>query len=354
MPMTLIPNPNVTSDQADSKDSRAVERAGALADLLLEQDRGVYAPHISRIPAAAMRAWNLDRSRDYLERDPDRVFFIEERGEWKGSAAWMPLPWDSGLFGITAARLDWLVARGDYQNACRVKRKLLGRLLSGCRQAGIKHLTARSDAGDHSSIHSLEQAGFVLIDGIQTFGLCTDTACQTARVEETIKVGLFEPWQLDGVLEIARTAYRFDRFHSDPALSRAVADRIHQEWLRNSCSGGAADAVVVATANRQVLGFVTVRIDHALRELTGWGLATIVLVATAAGCRGRGIGRMTTLGALQWLRKQKIDYVQVGTQFSNVSAGRLYEGCGFRLIGASLTFRKLLDSPAEGGGFECQ
>lgn len=324
---------------------RNSETSGALADLLTEQDRSLYGAYAHSIPAAAMRAWNLSRSRLFLEDSPDRLFLCEDL---RGSAAWSPLPWDSRLFGFPAARLDWLVARGDYQEACQVKRELLSRLLRGCRDSGVKHFTARADAGDLSTIHSLQQAGFDLIDGIQTFGLCLTGKNHFFKPpDETFQVGLFEPWQLQGVLEIARSAYQFDRFHSDPALPKQLADRIHEEWLRNSCSGAAADAVFVVTTGRQVLGFVTLRLDRTMRELAGFRLATIVLVATASDWRGKGIGRMATQGALHWLSGQGIDHVQIGTQLSNTAAARLYEGCGFRLLAASLTFRKLLDWPCE-------
>jgi len=66
------------------------------------------------------------------------------------------------------------------------------------------------------------------------------------------------------------------------------------------------------------------------------------MVATAENARGQGVASLATLGALRWFREKGVRIVEVGTQLRNLAAGRLYEKCGFRLCGASLTFRKLV------------
>jgi ribosomal protein S18 acetylase RimI-like enzyme len=71
-------------------------------------------------------------------------------------------------------------------------------------------------------------------------------------------------------------------------------------------------------------------------------VGTIVLVATAAEARGRGVARQATGAALASMRRHAVDVAQVGTQLANIPAARLYESCGFRLAGVDLTFRKLL------------
>jgi dTDP-4-amino-4,6-dideoxy-D-galactose acyltransferase len=162
------------------------------------------------------------------------------------------------------------------------------------------------------------------------------------EVPGSVDVGLYERDQLEGVVNLASRAYQFDRFHADSALPPGVADRIHAEWLRNSCEGRAADAVITATRDKEVLGFVTVKTDSEIERLSGVRLATIVLVATAEAARGMGIGKAMTRFTLRWLADRQVRGVRVGTQLRNIAAGRLYESCGFRLIGSGLTFRKLL------------
>ncbi|MFN7933631.1 MAG: GNAT family N-acetyltransferase [Bryobacteraceae bacterium] len=223
------------------------------------------------------------------------------------------------------------------------KRQLLDAIRLGCRTAGVAHLSGRVQAADLTSIHALERSGFELIDGIQTFTLPAEDFPKTSpQCPPGVRIGEFEAWQMEGVLAIAKSAYRFDRFHADPALPAGAADQLHEDWLKNSCRGQAADFVMVATREEEVLSFVTVKYDSALRARNGGRLATIVLVATAAAGRGQGIAKATTLAVLSRLRKDGAAAVQVGTQLSNIPAGRLYESCGFRLAGSTLTFRTLI------------
>lgn len=247
-----------------------------------------------------------------------------------GVAEWRPLPWDSELFGMRAARLDLLDASGPYAEARLRKRDLLASVLRQCRDTGVRHLSARVSSGDLSTIHVLEEAGFELLDGIQTLLMLLDGF----RTPAPPGTRLFEPGDLPQVLEIGRTAFIFDRFHADPALTSAVADQVHESWTRNCCLGTAADAVVVAEQDGRVASFVTCRADGEK--------GIIVLVATAAWARGRGAARRASLAALHWFAGEELKVVEVGSQLSNVPAVRLYQDLGFRLAGTSFTFRKVL------------
>ncbi len=302
-----------------------------------------YSAHAGRISPDSLRKKRMDVASSLLASGPNRAPLLWEHGELVGAASWSPLPWDSRYFGFAAARIDLLLAGGAYALSLRRKQILLDSVLRECRAEGIAHLSARVHAADLSSIHALEGHAFQLIDGIQTFTLSLAEECPAPGAHPTgVHIGEYEPWQLEGILDIARTAYRFDRFHADPELPDGAADRLHEDWLRNSCAGQAADLVMVAFSGRQVLGFVTAKFDSSIRFHNGGHLATIVLVATAERGRGRGIARATTLALLSRLRQCDIAAVQVGTQLSNIGAGRLYESCGFRLGASTLTFRKVV------------
>ncbi len=249
-----------------------------------------------------------------------------------GAAAWRILDWDSEQFGVGAARLDLLEASGSYREARGQKHELLASVLEQCRQAGIRHLSARVDTGDLTTIHALEETGFELIDGIQTF-LLSLNGDQAVAPPGT---RLFESRDLTQILEIGKSVFLFDRFHADAALSPGVADRLHENWTRNCCLGTAADAVVVAEEEGRVASYVTCQAD---RE-AGRGL--IILAATAEWARGRGAARRASAAALHWFASQGLATVEVGTQLRNIPAARLYESLGFRLTRTSLTFRKIL------------
>lgn len=249
-----------------------------------------------------------------------------------GTAAWRTLEWDSEQFGIPAARLDLLEASGSYSDARAHNRELLNTVLAQCREGGIRHLSARVDTGDLAAIAALEEAGFELIDGIQTFRL----RIRGNLMPAPSGTRLFEPRDLPEVLEIGRTAFIFDRFHADPALPPVVADRVNECWTRNCCLGIAAEAVVVAQEEGRVASYVTCQADRQA------SIGIIILVATAVWARGRGAARRASSAALHWFGGQGLEAVEVGTQLRNIPAARLYEGLGFRLTRTSLTFRKVL------------
>jgi ribosomal protein S18 acetylase RimI-like enzyme len=272
------------------------------------------------------------RSVERLTSSAETRTFVARCGErMVGAACWGRLTWDSEMFGFPAGRLHFLVGPA-------VQAALVEVVLGDARRCGIRHLTARVDAGDVGTIQALEAAEFRLVDGLQTFSLVV----MERPAERGAGIRGFRADDLEAVCAIARSAYVLDRFHADTALVPGVADRLHETWVRNSCLGQVADYVVIAERDEVVAGFVTCKLDLEAAAVLGGALGTIVLVATAAAARGRGLARAATLGALDWFREQGAAVVEVGTQLRNIPAGRLYESCGFRLRGVSLTLRRIL------------
>jgi GNAT superfamily N-acetyltransferase len=315
--------------------------SGQLDSLLENRPQQPYAFYRSLLPEEALRRFSRRRAFELLERPEANSILRRRDGEVVGLACWSSLAWDTHQMNMAAGRLDLLLHRGAYAEARAGKAALLEELLEACRRHGVRHLTARVDAGDLSSLHALEAAGFEIIDGIQTFSLRLRPT-PWAGPDNGLEVRAYRPSDLDQVLAIARTAYVHDRFHADPALGSETADALNEEWVRNCCLGTASDGVIVAAEGARVLGYVTCKVDRRSAEELAMCFGSIVLVATAAPARGRGMARQATLGALEWFRGQGVDIVEVGTQLSNIPAARLYESCGFRLAAVTLTLRKLL------------
>jgi ribosomal protein S18 acetylase RimI-like enzyme len=270
------------------------------------------------------------------------ALWVPGSGNAQGLAVWTSLAWDSQQLGVGAGCVDYLIAPGDYQNQYAIKEVLLRMVLKTCADQGIQYFTARVHASDLSTIHLLEQYGFITVDGILTFSLDI-TDAHWPSPPAGLEIRLARPEDIEQIKAIARSSYVYDRFHSDPCIPKAVADELHAVWLENSCLGKAADAVVVAAENGRILGYVTCKVDRQTTEYLGLTIGTIVLVATAADARGRGVARALTYGALDWFRDQGVHIVEVGTQLRNISASRLYESCGFRLVASSLSLRRWID-----------
>ena len=301
-----------------------------------------YSQYVHRVGESGLQQLFLSQVEASIKGNAHLAFWIPGPDSALGLATWTRLAWDSQQLGVGAGRLDYLIASGDYKDQYTAKETLLAAVLEACADQGIRHLTARLHASDLSSIHLLEQHGFVAVDGILTFSLdIRDTHWPSPSQDFEIRPS--RPEDIEQIKAIARSSYVYDRFHSDPRIPKAVADELHAIWLENSCLGMAADAVVVAAENNRIMGFVTCKIDRQTTEHLGLTIGAIVLVATAPDARGRGVAKATTYGALDWFREQGVEIVEVGTQLRNILASRLYEACGFRLVASSLSLRKWID-----------
>jgi L-amino acid N-acyltransferase YncA/ribosomal protein S18 acetylase RimI-like enzyme len=290
-------------------------------------------------------------SRRLFQEERSLKVAIRRRGTVAGLACLTPLDWDSEQFGFPAARVDVACKEEDRAQSMAVQRELLDQICDLCRRRSVCHLTARVDAGNLTTIHALEHAGFELIDGIQTFSARLPVTVPPATT--AFEIRLYRDEDLSQILDIARTAYVFDRFHADASLSASKADRVNETWVRNCCLGRMADAVIVASSRNAVVGYVTCKIDAEATRTLSIGCGVIGMVATAASSRTAGVALAATRGALDWFQERGVAVVEVGTQLRNVGAGRLYERSGFRLARVSLTFRKWINdwSMLTSGGF---
>ncbi|MDB5104270.1 MAG: hypothetical protein JWP91_1959 [Fibrobacteres bacterium] len=165
----------------------------------------------------------------------------------------------------------------------------------------------------------LEANGFRLTDTNLTFA--------RRRIEpepsmET-RVRLAVPSDEEAVVALARGSFTLDRFHLDPEVPKATADRLKGEWVRNYFKGerGAAMAVAESGTGKGIAGFL-------LFLLAGNALV-IDLVAVSPDHRNQGLaGAMTRFGERCF---PKAETLRVGTQIGNAGAIRCYQNLGFRL-----------------------
>ncbi len=330
-------------DHADAVEvaDAASSHAGAIAGLLRDWPLNPYGAYASEFDDGAYAAFRDWRVRRILDQPHSRTLAARSAGTIVASACWSFLTWDTQELGLPCGRLEWLAAAGPYSAARGRKEQLVRGVLEQCREGGIHYLISRLHSADLSGIHALEANGFELIDGIQTFSRALK-AGQARPPDPAGRVRLYQPQDRQRILAIARASYIFDRFHNDPHIPRQAADSVNEHWVENCCLGSAADAVLVALDGDIPVGYVTCKLD---RDAAGWLrilFGTIGMVATDPRLRGRGIARAATYAALDWFAQQGVAIVEVGTQLSNIPAGRLYELCGFRLAASTLTFRKLL------------
>jgi ribosomal protein S18 acetylase RimI-like enzyme len=215
-----------------------------------------------------------------------------------------PDEWLGRLLGRPALRLD----RADTGDAGWIGRLDHEDLL----------VTAKLPAQDVAAVGALESIGFRVIDMALTF----EASAIEPRADQRVRVA--KPGDRDAVATLAGRSFRFSRFHLDPEIPRALADRVKARWAANFFMGGRGDAMVVAEQDSAVVGFLQL-----LRGPSGG--VTIDLIAVAPEASRQGLARAMIGLAAQGVGGARPKGWRVGTQAANIASVRLYESLGFRL-----------------------
>jgi hypothetical protein len=188
---------------------------------------------------------------------------------------------------------------------------------------GIGLCACRVGASDSGSISALEAAGFRPIE--RRITLTRDLALPTIPAKG---IDPATPSDHAACLAIARCAFTLDRFHADPFIPKAVADRRKEAWVRNGLAGR-ADRSWVARWAGLPRGFILCRLVA--------GVPVIDLIAVAAADRRCGHGRRLTAAAITHYAGG-YSAICVATQDGNLGALALYRGLGFCDAACEVTY----------------
>lgn len=201
---------------------------------------------------------------------------------------------------------------------------------------GPQFATAKVAAADTGSAEYLQSAGFRVVDTALTF-----EAGQLEVPGGSATVRFAVPADRGRVEAIAGSSFRFSRFHLDPHLPKALADKVKAAWAGNWFSGARGDGMVVA---EQPVGHVAgfLQLLWAPEERL-----VIDLIAVEPGNARQGLAR--AMIGYAWARgtgdARRPRGMVVGTQAANVPSIRLYESLGFRLRDAKFVLHHHGRSP---------
>ena len=220
-----------------------------------------------------------------------------------------PDSWLSGILG----RPSWNAVSGGSGSAALSELKKPGQFAS-----------AKVDAADAAGAGELEAHGFRVVDTALTLDLENGDTLESDSV-----IRFATPGDRAAVEAIAGSAFKYSRFHLDPAIPKALADRIKTAWAGNWFAGQRGDGMVVAEDAGAVAGFLQLK----------WNAnecLIIDLIAVRAQSARKGLAR-AMIGFAQKRGTgdaRRPRGMVVGTQAANVPSVRLYESLGFRLRGA--------------------
>jgi len=230
----------------------------------------------------------------------------EELNLWK----FEQLEFESGIFGAPVGR----VVSGD---------KNLFEMSQDWTSQGVWLVSARVDKGDIEADEDLIKANFLPIEALVTL----ERALPKFQVMPNgVRVAI--DGDIKKSLLIARTAFKYDRFHADARVPNDAADRLKEKWVAKGFSGR-SDAVLVVEIGGSVVGFSTCMVNG--------DTAIIDLIAISPDHQGMGIGKSLVQGVIATYAG-RCRVIRVGTQDTNLHSLKLYHSCGFMQVTSQVSY----------------
>lgn len=172
-------------------------------------------------------------------------------------------------------------------------------------------------------VNSALRSGYEMVDVRLTLRLAgpipaTDRVFSLATADDSAELS-----------KIATSAFGLSRFFVDKHLDDHLCARFYERWVENSFNGQMADAVVVTKTNGDMDGFISLRCAMG-------GPGSLPLVAVRTDRRKQGVAAGLLACSLSWMKSRDAKSIEVVTQASNISAVRLYESAGFKIVDTSI------------------
>ena len=180
---------------------------------------------------------------------------------------------------------------------------------------------AKIDTARVDLVLSLSRSGFFVADTNTTFELNRPSEF-SSPLPPSVSVREFRASDEDAILNVASTAFRFTRFHLDPLVPDAAANKIKRDWVHNYMLKKRGDHLFIGCVDDKPVGF--------LAALTSSGKAVIDLVGVSPDCQKMQIGRAMTEAFITHYKPTCTAHI-VGTQIANIPSSRFYEKMGFSL-----------------------
>lgn len=136
--------------------------------------------------------------------------------------------------------------------------------------------------------------------------------------------------------EIARTAFRSERFLMDHRLDPLISDRRFQNWVASSLSHPSQELHVVSEGGRRVAFFVTEQLSD--------GTCYWHLNAVAPNAQGQGLGRRAWMSMIRQAQRAGAHRVRTSIAARNFRVLNLYARLGFHFPSPQMTFHWVRES----------
>ena len=169
-----------------------------------------------------------------------------------------------------------------------------------------QHLCAKIDVLDNKRLNAFLKQEFGLVDT----QIMYEITIHNGIVKKN--TGITRPYDFsdkERILEIAKNAYRIDRFHMDPSLPDDKCDCYYEKWSKNLCERD-GDKVFVIDLDGYVLGFTILQYKNKT--------ARAVLAAIDSKYQGNGYYTALMTDVLSYLKCKGFEKLYLGIQLGNM------------------------------------
>ncbi len=277
------------------------------------------------------------------DQEGNALFVEEEKGVLVGALLVESLVFDSELYGFPMARINFLLAEGEYEQEKEIKNRLLQRCFQWCRENGIKHLSACALPDEMSKIHALEEHDFYMVAGLSTFLIDLKKYSNPSK-ENSVLIRPFQKSDLDPLSELSRVSFGnpkdwLDKAHADPNLPKDKSDELYVRWFQNCCNGTQAHQVLVADVEGKPAGYIALKLEEGLTQACGARAGNVPLNAVSPEYRKMGIYSSLVRAGLDWYSGQ-VDWVSIKTQVTTLAVHRTWLKLGAHMSSVEYAFHR--------------
>ncbi|HLP17695.1 MAG TPA: hypothetical protein VK470_15640 [Bacteroidota bacterium] len=248
------------------------------------------------------------------------------------------LVWDSQFFGYGIAKLHGIFQLDDpgYRPFVDLTDPLRN-FLARANDAGIRYIFTQIDPRDLALLRALGEQGFCMIEprlyyhrGIHDYEYIKRYPVREAREDD-----------LPFITTVVRdTVNIYDRFHADPFIAQADADRLMEEWIHASFAKKFSDVVLVPDLPGDPVAVVTGR--YLKNEWAQWNLnvSQVVLGASSGQAPGWAVKLLSEL--LYHFEDIGTQHVYLSTQATNIRIIKVCEHLGIHLGKSEFVLRRVL------------
>jgi hypothetical protein len=290
----------------------------------------------------------LNEVQDALRREGSKLFIARLGSRIIGMAVLGDLPWETNIFGKQMGIIKHLVVQPQSGEECEIATLLLERVTKWAAECGTQFLLCKTHTDDIPIIHALEGSGFLLMDTqldyVFDFRQNPINSLPSPVLLEGVSLRLADEQDEAQLVDVAEACFstHFGRFHTDEKISKDQATQVYVEWIR-SCLHGYADWIVVAEANRNLLGYSAWKRPSALEWNLHMQIGHYSIGAVHPAYPRRGLFTALTYEGMR-LFDGAVVCIEGPTHINNYGVQRGYARLGWQIRDAHHSFHKWLGS----------